>query len=119
MLTKAEIVCKEYMDEMMAGGPVRLVIGVSGGADSICLLFLMKKYLPGESIRVLHINHMIRGIDADEDSLFVKKICDKEGLFFKEIKEDVPKLAKESGCSEEEAGRKIRYESFEEEARNW
>ncbi len=119
MLTKAEIVCKKYMDEMMAGGPVRLVIGVSGGADSICLLFLMKKYLPGESIRVLHINHMIRGIDADEDSLFVQKICEKEGLFFKEIKEDVPAMAKTLGCSEEEAGRKLRYECFEKEALAW
>lgn len=99
MLTKAEIVCKEYMDEIMAGGPVRLVIGVSGGADSICLLFLMKKFLPAENIRVLHINHMIRGIDADEDSLFVRNICEKEGLFFKEIKEDVPQMAKTYGCS--------------------
>ncbi|MBP5553447.1 MAG: tRNA lysidine(34) synthetase TilS [Lachnospiraceae bacterium] len=107
------------MDEMMAGGPVRLVIGVSGGADSICLLFLMKKYLPGENIRVLHINHMIRGMDADEDSLFVKNICENEGLFFKEIKEDVPELAKTAGCSEEEAGRKLRYESFEKEAAAW
>ncbi len=119
MLTKAEIVCKEYMDEIMAGGPVRLVIGVSGGADSICLLFLMKKFLPAENIRVLHINHMIRGIDADEDSLFVRNICEKEGLFFKEIKEDVPQMAKTYGCSEEEAGRKLRYDSFEKEAAAW
>lgn len=119
MLTKAEIVCKEYMDELMAGGPVRLVIGVSGGADSICLLFLMKKILPVSHIRVIHINHMIRGTEADEDSLFVRKICEKEGIFYKEIKEDVPAIAKETGLSEEEAGRKLRYESFENEAAAW
>ncbi len=119
MLTKAEIVCKKYMDELMTGGSVRLVIGVSGGADSICLLFLMKKILPGGHIRVIHINHMIRGKDADEDSLFVKKICEKEGIPFKDIKENVPALASETGLSEEEAGRKIRYESFEKEAELW
>ena len=119
METKAEIVCKKYMDELMAGGPVRLVIGVSGGADSICLLFLMKKMLPEGYIRVLHINHMIRGTEADEDSLFVRNLCDKEGILFKEIKKDIPAIAKETGCSEEEAGRKLRYESFENEAVSW
>jgi len=117
--TKAEIVCKEYMDDIMAGGPVRLVIGVSGGADSICLLFLMKKLLPGDHIRVIHINHMIRGSEADEDSEFVRNICEAEGILFKEIKKDIPKIARKSGCSEEEAGRKIRYESFEKEAALW
>ncbi len=119
METKAEIICKKYMDELMAGGPVRLVIGVSGGADSICLLFLMRKILPEDCIRVLHINHMIRGHEADGDSLFVRNICEKEGLFFREIKKDVPTIAKETGCSEEEAGRKLRYESFENEALVW
>ena len=48
---------------------------------------------------------MIRGTEADEDSIFVRKICEKEGIFYKEIKEDVPALAKENGLSEEEAGR--------------
>ena len=119
METKAEIVCKKYMDELMTGGPVRLVIGVSGGADSICLLFLMRKILPEDHIRVVHINHMIRGVDADEDSLFVRRICEKEGIFFKEIKKDVPAIARETGSSEEEAGRKLRYESFESEASDW
>ena len=119
METKAELAIKQYMDELMAGGPVRLVIGVSGGADSICLLFLMKKYLPESHIRVVHINHMIRGSEADEDSEFVRNICEKEGILFKEIKKDVPQLAKETGCSEEEAGRKLRYESFEKEAEGW
>ena len=119
MRTRAEIFCKEYMDEIMAGGPVRLVIGVSGGADSICLLFLMKNIIPKDSIRVVHVNHMIRGPEADEDSLFVKSICEKEGIFFREIKKDIPSIAEETGCSEEEAGRKIRYESFEKEAEGW
>ena len=119
MGTKAEIVCKEYMDEILTGGQVRLVIGVSGGADSICLLFLMKNIIPKEYIRVIHIHHMIRGHEADEDSLFVKNICDKEGVFFREIKKDIPLIAEKTGCSEEEAGRKIRYESFEKEAESW
>ena len=119
MGTRAEVICKKYMDEIMAGGPVRLVIGVSGGADSICLLFLMKNLLPEGYIRVIHINHMIRGKEADEDADFVKRICEKEGILFKEVKKDIPAIAAETGSSEEEAGRRIRYESFEEEALSW
>ena len=119
METKAELAIKQYMDELMAGGPVRLVIGVSGGADSICLLFLMKDILPADNIRVIHINHMIRGNEADEDSGFVEEICRREGLFFKEIRKDIPALSREMGYTEEEAGRRIRYECFGKEAEAW
>ena len=66
-----------------------LLCCVSGGADSICLLFLMKDILPADNIRVIHINHMIRGNEADEDSGFVEEICRREGLFFKEIRKDI------------------------------
>ncbi|MBP1585221.1 MAG: tRNA lysidine(34) synthetase TilS [Lachnospiraceae bacterium] len=104
---------------LMAEGELRVVIGVSGGADSICLLFLMKDILPAENIRVIHINHMIRGDEADADSRFVEEICRREGLFFKEIRKDIPALSREMGYTEEEAGRRIRYECFEKEAEDW
>ena len=117
---KAETICKKYMDELlMAGQYPHMVIGVSGGADSICLLFLMKDIVPADHIRVIHINHMIRGSEADEDSKFVEDICKREDLFFREIRKDIPAISKEMGYSEEEAGRRIRYECFEEEAALW
>ncbi len=108
------------MDEfLMAESDPHLVIGVSGGADSICLLFLMKEFIPADNIRVVHINHMIRGKEADEDSKFVEDICKREGIRFREIRKDIPAISKEMGYSEEEAGRRIRYECFEEEAQIW
>ena len=120
MEPRAEKVCKKYMDELlMTEGELRVVIGVSGGADSICLLFLMKDILPADNIRVIHINHMIRGNEADEDSEFVEEICRREGLFFKEIRKDIPALSREMGYTEEEAGRRIRYECFGKEAEDW
>ncbi len=108
------------MDEfLMTERDPHMVIGVSGGADSICLLFLMKETLGAERIRVVHINHMIRGEEADEDSSFVKSICEREGILFTEVKKDIPALSREMGYSEEEAGRRIRYECFEAAAAQW
>ena len=120
MELRAHSICKRYIDELrMTEGEIRSVIGVSGGADSICLLFLMKELVGADKIRVLHINHMIRGSEADEDSEFVRKTCKELGIYFKEIKEDVPALAKDAGLSEEEAGRRLRYGSFEKECVLW
>lgn len=120
MVLEAERIFNEYMrgagDD---GSESRYIVGVSGGADSICLLFLLRDFLPEGHLRVIHINHMIRGLDADQDSLFVKDICEKEGFLFKEIKRDVPLYAEENSLTEEEAGRRLRYEAFEEEALKW
>ncbi|MBQ3851959.1 MAG: tRNA lysidine(34) synthetase TilS [Lachnospiraceae bacterium] len=120
MKAGAEVIFKEYMDDIpVSDAGMHLVVGVSGGADSICLLFLSLGYLEKSDIRVIHINHMIRGEEADEDSLFVKKICEEQGVYFKEIRKDIPAYAAENGFTEEEAGRRFRYECFEEEARLW
>ena len=89
--------------------------GVSGGADSLCLLFVLLEYrkkVPFELV-VVHVNHGIRA-EAARDAEFVKEICHREKVpyFLKEA--DVSKLAKEDHLSEEEAGRKVRYAAFEE-----
>jgi len=116
----AEVIFKEYMDGItVSDAGMRMLIGVSGGADSICLLFLSLELFGSSAIRVIHINHMIRGEEADEDALFVKEICEKKGVFFREIKKDIPAYASENGLSEEEAGRRFRYECFESEASLW
>lgn len=89
--------------------------GVSGGADSLCLLFVLLEYrkrVPFELV-VVHVNHLIRK-EAALDAGFVREICDREKLPFYLKEADVRKIAKEKHLSEEEAGRNVRYEAFEE-----
>jgi len=97
-----------------------VAVGVSGGADSLCLLFVLLEYrkrVPFELV-VVHVNHGIRE-EASRDADFVKEICRRESVpyFLKEA--DVSRLAKEEHLSEEEAGRKVRYEAFEEALENY
>lgn len=96
-----------------------IVIGVSGGPDSICLLHILNE-LKNElnfKIYVAHINHMIRK-EADEETEYVKNFCKNIEVecFVKKI--DVEKIAKQLKMGTEEAGRKIRYDFFEEILKN-
>ncbi len=96
-----------------------IVVGVSGGPDSICLLHVLND-LKNElnfKIYVAHINHMIRK-EADEETEYVKSFCKNIGVecFVKRI--DVIKTSKELKIGTEEAGRKIRYDFFEEVLKN-
>lgn len=93
----------------------KIVIGVSGGPDSMCLLHILyslKEKLNIE-IYVAHINHMIRSA-ADSETEFVKNYCEKLGIecFIKKM--DILKFSKEQKIGTEEAGRKVRYDFFEE-----
>ena len=92
-----------------------IVIGVSGGPDSICLLHILNKLKNqiGFNIYVAHINHMIRK-EADEETEYVKKFCENLGIdcFIKRI--DVVKIANNLKRGTEETGRQIRYEFFNE-----
>lgn len=92
----------------------RIVAGISGGADSVCLLFLLlewAKRTPLE-IGVVHVNHGIRQ-SAQEDAAYVEGLCQEHGLKFHLIEADVPAIAQAEKLSLEEAGRKARYEAFE------
>ena len=91
-----------------------IVAGISGGADSVCLLFVMlelQKKL-SFSIEVVHINHGIRK-EAGEDADFVKQLCNEKKLPFHLVEENIRQRAEHSGLSEEEEGRKVRYQAFE------
>lgn len=96
-----------------------IVVGVSGGPDSICLLHILnelKKEL-NFKIYVAHINHMIRE-EADEETEYVKNFCKNIGVECFAQKINVVKIAKEEKIGTEEAGRKIRYNFFEEILKN-
>ncbi len=90
-----------------------VVLGVSGGADSVCLLFallaLQEKW--GLHLHVVHVNHGIR-TDAAEDAAYVKQLCEERGIPFYLYEVSVEELARKKGCSTEEAGRQVRYEAF-------
>ena len=98
----------------------RVLVGVSGGADSVCLLLLLAGYrerIPFE-MAVVHVHHGIR-TDADEDAAYVKSLCERLGLPFFQENADVRRLAGEEGISEEEAGRRTRFWAFERYAAEW
>ena len=93
----------------------RIVLGVSGGPDSITMLDILRQ-LREElefEIVVAHINHMIRE-EAIEDEKYVQEYCKKNNIecYIKRI--DVEKIANTKKIGTEEAGRKVRYEFFEE-----
>ena len=95
----------------------KVVIGVSGGPDSITLLNVLNKFKEKLNIKiyVAHINHSIRK-EADEETEYVREFCKKIDVefFFKKI--DVESEAKKLKIGTEEAGRNIRYAFFEEVA---
>ena len=99
---------------MISSGDV-VVAGVSGGADSMCLLFLLSELQEKLEfkLKVIHVNHGIRGEEADEDEKYVVSICKEMGIPCEVVKSDIPKLAREKHLTEEEAGRIVRYEAFE------
>jgi tRNA(Ile)-lysidine synthase len=90
----------------------KIVIGVSGGADSVCLFFVLLKLLKEYELTLflVHINHGIRGAKADEDEAFVRELALEHGVSYRGFRADIPTMAKERGCGLEEAGRLYRYE---------
>ncbi len=93
-----------------------LGIGLSGGADSVCLCHILlnnKEHLGVKQLKAIHIHHGIRGTEADRDLEFAREFCEKNGIDFIFYKADVPREAQETGESLEECARRIRYEFFE------
>jgi len=94
----------------------KVIVGVSGGADSVCLLFILMKYqeLLDFSIMAVHVEHGIRGTASVEDARFAEELCAKWKIPFQLCTFDIPALARKQKLSIEEAGRKARRQSFEE-----
>lgn len=101
----------------------RVIVAVSGGADSVCLLSVLCRIAAegGSRIRLqaVHVHHGLRGPEADRDAAFVRKLCDGFGVPLTVVHRNVAEYAREHGLSTEEAGRTLRYEAFEEAAVRW
>ena len=83
-----------------------VIAGVSGGADSVCLLFMLVK-LQKEmrfGLTVVHIHHGLRGESADADENYVRALCEKLDVELLSFHEDVGRYAKEQKLTLEEAG---------------
>lgn len=98
----------------------RVVAGISGGADSVCLLFVLLEWAKCRplSLAVVHVNHQIRP-EAQQDADYVEELCREQGICFYPFSVDVRQRAAREGISEEEAGRCARYEAFEQAAKDF
>ena len=93
-----------------------IVAGISGGADSVFLFLYLLQVQKEYNLRLcfVHVNHGIRGSEADRDERFVEELCEQNGVMYKVFYKDIPKMAQEMSMTEEEAGRVYRYECFED-----
>ena len=97
------------------------VAGVSGGADSVCLLFLLMEYQKrvSFSLRAVHVNHHVRGEEAVRDQEFTRRLCESLGVPLDLYDYDVPRMAETEHLSCEEAGREARRRAFYRTACRW
>lgn len=111
-----KIVLKTISDNGMISSGDNIIVALSGGADSVCLLHILLSLQDELSINVsaAHVNHRLRGEESQRDENFVRELCDQLGvmLFVKDC--DVGALARERKVSEELCGRDVRYEFFSE-----
>ena len=97
---------------MLQAGDI-VAAGISGGADSVCLLFMLhalRDEIPF-TLYVVHVNHGIRE-EAGRDAAFVEALCKRLDIPFYLEAADVEAIAKQRRCSTEEAGRQLRYAAF-------
>lgn len=115
-----EKVKKTIQDYSMLEKGDFIVVGVSGGADSVALLAvlcaLQKEYQL--QIEAVHIHHGLRGKEADRDALFIKQLCQKWDVPCEVVVFDVIKEAEKEKIGVEEMGRICRYQTFRKKAGN-
>jgi len=95
-----------------------VVVGVSGGPDSVCLLHILhalSEHL-GIKLHAIHINHMLRPEEAPIDEAYTAALCERMEIPLLTVHVDIASMAKKLGMSVEEAGREARYREFEKVA---
>jgi tRNA(Ile)-lysidine synthase len=104
---------------MFAPG-ARVGVAVSGGADSVCLLYLLHELAPRWNLRlsVLHLNHRLRGAESDADVAFVRDLALRLGLPFHLAEADVARICQDTGDNLEQAARTARRDFFRRSIRD-
>ncbi|HCJ42270.1 tRNA lysidine(34) synthetase TilS [uncultured Ruminococcus sp.] len=90
----------------------RLLVGLSGGADSAALLLCLNEL--GYDVSACHVNHCIRGEEADRDQHFCERLCEGLGIGITVRRVDVPAYCRANPVSEEEGARLLRYNALQE-----
>lgn len=105
---------KDIHDHGLIRPGSHVVAGLSGGADSVCLLYVLKQLSPEFELAItaVHVNHMLRGAESDADEAFVVDLCRKWDIPIRVFHADIAEISRTSGISEEEAGRETRYGYF-------
>ncbi|MBE7036815.1 MAG: tRNA lysidine(34) synthetase TilS [Ruminococcaceae bacterium] len=113
MLTKVKKIINRYG---LLQPEEKVLVALSGGADSVCLLSVLKELSEELQISLFaaHLNHGLRGKESDGDEEFVRKLCAEWNVPLFVRRADVAARAKESKCGLEEAGRHERYSFFRE-----
>ena len=93
-----------------------ILVAFSGGADSTALLHMLVEHSKNSKAKIYaaHVNHMIRGAEADRDEEFCKNLASSLGVELFVLRRDVPLFASEAGLSIETAARNVRYDFFDE-----
>ncbi len=109
---------KELADGSLILNGDRVLVAFSGGADSVALIMLLWAIREKLGIEVLaaHLNHGIRGAEADRDEEFCSELCQKNGIILIRGHVDVPNECKRTGEGLEECARRLRYAFLEETA---
>ncbi|MGE5614003.1 MAG: tRNA lysidine(34) synthetase TilS [Bacillota bacterium] len=96
----------------------KVLVGVSGGPDSVCLLHLLKSFSKTLQFEMhaVHVNHMLRAEEAGADEVYTANLCREMGVNLDIVRIDIAAMAKEKGISLEEAGRIARYNEFSRHA---
>ncbi|TCS80146.1 tRNA lysidine(34) synthetase TilS [Tepidibacillus fermentans] len=115
MLNRVKATIKSYN---MISDDRPIIIGVSGGPDSMALLHILTN-LVSNPLVVAHLNHQFRGIEANLDAEFVRDQCNKMGIPAVIKEYNVPLYMKEKKLGAQEAARKIRYQFYLETAKEW
>lgn len=93
----------------------KILVGFSGGPDSVCLLdLILSGGTPLSRVIACHVNHRLRGAESDRDEKFAKEFCEKRGVRFVCRRVDVKGYAKKKKLSLETAARECRYSIFQE-----
>lgn len=110
-----KLLVKKIIESKTINNGDRILVGLSGGADSVALLHALCSIRDKMNLEVqaMHLNHMLRGEDADADEKFSGELCRSLGVRFHSFRIDV-EASRRKGETFEEAGRRIRFKKFDE-----